>query len=180
MPAPSFIPNVVANTGLYVPTTNVWDQSQIQDMNVSGEEFKLLLVRLLQNINNISIVLNLKDSAIYDTQEFVNGKMFFSNTPTDRTKLRNDFRTVLNITTTIGAGVNTFPHNIATINANWTFTMIYATATDSVGLNFYPIGTGGAAAGIITINANVANVVITNNTGVNFTSCIVVLEYLKN
>lgn len=178
MPGPSYIANAQQNRGLYVPTTNVWDQSQLQDINVNSDEFKLLLVRLYQNINSIALALNLKDSALYDLQEFVNGQMFFSNTPMDPTKLRNDFRLVMNVGAIV-AGVNTFAHNLPVI-ASWTWTRIYATATDSVGLFGYPIGTGGAAAGIATIFVNATNVVITNNTGVNFTRCIVVLEYLKN
>lgn len=178
MPGPSFIPNMQQNWGLYVPTTDVWDQAQLQEVNVNSEEFKLLLVRLYQNVNNIAIALNYKDSAIYDTQEFVNGQVFFSNTPTDNTKFRNDFRFVMNVGA-LALGVNTFPHNLAVTNT-WTWTRLYATATDSVGLQGYPIPWAGAAGAFISIIVNATNVVINNNSGVSFTSCIVVLEYLKN
>lgn len=179
MPGPSFIPNTKENRGLYVPTTNVWDQAQLQDINVNSEEFKLLLVRLYQNINSISIALNLKDSALYDTQEFVNGQMFFSNTPMKNNQLRNVFRFVMNFGP-IGAGVTSLPHGIPSISNTWIFTRIYGTATDNIGLNFYPIGTGGAAGGVITMQVTATNIVVTNNTGISFTSSIMVLEYLKN
>jgi hypothetical protein len=178
MADPSFIPNMKQNWGLYVPTTNVWDQAQLQQVNVNSEEFKLLLVRLYQNINDIAVALNYKDSAIYDTQEFVNGQQFFSNTANQPTKLRPDFRLVIN-TGTLPAGVTSLTHNLP-ITATWTFTRIYGTASDSVGFNYYPMPWAGAAGAFISLNVNATQVVINNNSGVNFTSGIVVLEYLKN
>jgi hypothetical protein len=178
MPGPSFIPNMQQNWGLYVPTTDVWDQAQIQEVDVNSQEFKLLLVRLYQNINNIAIALNYKDSAIYDTQEFVNGQVFFSNNPMNNTMLRNDFRLVMDVGP-LTAGSHSFAHNL-TVTSTWTWTRIYATATDSIGLQGFPIPWAGAAGAFISIIVNATNVVINNNSGVNFTSCIVVLEYLKN
>jgi len=164
--------------GLYVPTTQVWETSSILDVDVNSEQFKLLLVRLLQNVNEIAIALNLKDTGYYVLQPFVNGQQFFSTDPLNPDNLRPCFRYTLNVGA-VGAGVNTFAHNIPNITNTWTLTRLYAAATDNIGLNFYPVGTGGATAGIITINSNITNVVITNNTGVVFTSCIVVLEFLK-
>ena len=173
-----YIPENQNNIGLFLGTTNIWEISRIQDVDFNSEEGRLLLVRLYQNIADILNALSAKDTGYYVLQQFVNGQQFFSIDPANPNNLRPDYRLTLNLGP-ISAGVNTFAHNISNITSAWTFTRIYGTATDSVGLNFYPIGTGGATAGIITINVNATNVVITNNTGVSFTRCIVVLEFLK-
>lgn len=173
-----FNPQFPKSVGAFVPTTDVWDQANISSLNVNSEEFKLLLIRLLQNISNISNVLNLKESALYDTQQFVTGQLFFSNTEGQPQKFRNSLRLVMNIGA-LGAGVTTVAHGL-TITAAWTFTRIYATASDSIGFNYYPIPWAGAAGGFISIVVNSTNVVINNNSGIAFTSCIVVLEYLQN
>lgn len=166
------------NVGLFVPTTDVWDQASISQIDIKSEEFKLLLVRLVQNLSNIANVLNLKESALYDTQVFLTGQLFFSNTPGQPQKLRNAFRLVMNVGA-LAAGVNTFAHGL-TITTTYTFTRIYATASDNIGFNYYPIPWSGAAGGYMSIVVDATNVVIDNNSGVSFTSCIVVLEYLIN
>jgi len=52
--------------GSFVPTTNVWDPSEIYSVDVTSPRFKELLVRLYQNVNLIAVVLNTKDSGYYD------------------------------------------------------------------------------------------------------------------
>jgi len=176
MPGPSFNAQNPKNVGLFVPTTEIWDQSQLASLNINSEEFRLLLVRLYQNISNIAHTLNLKDSALYDTQEFVNGQKFFSITPGQPQQLRNAFRLTMNIGA-LPIGVTSVNHNLQ-INANWVFTRIYGVASDQTGFNYYPIPDSGAA--FISIVVNATQVVINNSTAINFSSCIVVLEYLKN
>ena len=44
-----YIPDQV-NSGSYIGTTQVWDVSQIYDIEVNSPEFKELIVRLYQNI----------------------------------------------------------------------------------------------------------------------------------
>lgn len=172
-----YIPDVQKNTGLFIATTDVWEISQLMEVNVNSEEFKLLLVRLYQNINNIALALNLKDSAYYVLEEFVDGQKFFSITD-DANNLRDNFRRVFNIGA-LGAGVTTVAHGLAITN-QWTFTRIYGTATDNIGNNFYPIPFAGAAGAYISLRADLTNVIVDNNSGVAFNKCIVVLEFLKN
>lgn len=167
------------NTGLYVPTTSVWDMGLISDIDTNSIEFKDLLVRLYQNINNIVLALNVKDSAYYIEEEFVNGQQFFNPASTDPLQLRSDFRKTINIGA-VGAGVTTVAHGIP-FTTTYTATRIYGTATDSIGLNYYPLPWASAAGATnIELRADGTNVIITNNSGVAFTRCIVVLEYLKN
>ena len=178
-----YIDDQLSNTGILLGTTNIWELSGIEGVDLNSPEGKQILVRLYQNICDILNALNLKDSGYYVLQQFVDGQQFFSIDPANPNILRPNYRFVMNVTP-INAGVNTFAHGIPNIDngtgsTNWTFTRIYATATNSSTIQFYPAGTGGAAAGILTINANATNVVITNNTGVVFDKCIVVLEFLK-
>jgi hypothetical protein len=174
-----YIPDQV-NSGSYIGTTQVWDVSQIYDIEVNSPEFKELIVRLYQNINNVATVLNTKDSAFYLNKEFVNGQLWFN--PADPTlsqlKLRADFRTVVNIGA-LGAGVTSVNHGITVTNTlKWTF--IGGAATNTGTLVGYPLCFAGAAGNNIELRVTSTQVVINNNSGVTFTDCYVVLEYVKN
>lgn len=173
-----FIPNSSINKGVYVPTTDVYDFSRIEQLDANSEEFKLLLVRLYQNLNAIALALNLKESAYYILQEFVNGQLFFPAINSVNNEFRQDYRIVINIGA-LAAGTTTIAHNLAITNT-WTFTRIYGTATDNSGNNFYPIPYVAGAGVYISLQANATNVVINNQSGVTFTSCFVILEYLKS
>ena len=118
--------------GAFVQTTQVWDIELLQDMNVNSSEFKELLVRLYQQLNNIALVLNIKDTGKYDTQEYVNGQVYFPNpalssataqVPQERQVLRK----VLNVGPLTITGVNTFAPGI-TCTTQTTFTRIYGVA----------------------------------------------------
>lgn len=173
-------------SGAFVPTTNVWDVSQLYDVDVNTPQFKELLVRLYQNVNNIALVLNIKDSGYYVTSEFVNGQSFFPNplnnsaTATAPT-LRQVFRTVVNFGALPNATTKSVAHNIP-VTAGFTFTRIYGAASDTSGGNYIPIpyATPVALNDNIALDVSTTNVTIT--TGVNrtnFTVCYVVVEYIK-
>lgn len=171
-------------SGLFVPTTNVWDVQQLYDVDVTSPAFKELLVRLYQNINNISTALNIKDSGYYITDEFVNGQLFFPN-PIYNSSTAEDpgFRQVWRLVINFGALLNTapksVPHNL-TINKGVTFTRIYATASDTTGFNYIPIPYVSLSGGEdIILDVNATDVVITTTSDrTNFNVCYVVLEYL--
>lgn len=173
-------------TGLYVPTTNIWDVNQIYSVEVNSPEFKELLVRLYQNLNLISTVLNLKDSAYYDTNEFVTGQSYFpdptlnSSTSTVAT-YRPVYRKVINFPggLTIN-GVNTANHGID-INSGFTFTRIYAVASDTTNLNYIPIPYASGAAGTdVELSVSSTQVIITTSSDrTSFNFCYAVLEFMK-
>lgn len=173
----AFIPDQQINTGLYVATTDVWEVSRIMDVDVNSEEFRLLLVRLYQNINNIAIALNLKDSALYVKEEFIDGQQFFSIT-TNPNDLRMNFRKVIDMGA-LAAGVKTIAHGL-TITTPWQFTRIYGAATNTTTGNYYPLPFAGAAGNNIELRLDNTNVIIDNASGVTFEKCYVIVEYLKN
>ena len=54
--------NTQAEPGAFVPLTDIFDSQAIQELDVNSDEFKEFLVRLRQSMNNIAMVLNIKDS----------------------------------------------------------------------------------------------------------------------
>ena len=113
-------------------------------------------------------------------QEFVTGAQWFNKVQnqTPNQPLRSEYRSVYNVGT-LGAGATTVAHNLA-ITSTWTFTDIYGAASDTTGNNYYPLPFASAAGATnIELRVDGTNIVITNNSGVTFSTCYVVLEYLK-
>ena len=168
--------------GAYLPTTQVWDIPDIQKMDVNSSDFKELIVRLYQNIGNITQATNGKDTGIYDTSEFVCGQLFFPN-PNPIAGQPNDFRQVyrkvINTGTlpTAGVPLSTIAHNITLIKS---VTRIYGAATDPAG-TYIPLPYVAAAGNNIALWADNTNVYI-NALGTDrssFTISYVILEYVK-
>ena len=171
--------------GIFVPTTNVWDLSDIKDINVNSTEFKELLVRLYQNVNNIALALNVKDSAYYDTREFVTGGNFFVNpnaTPEQNTVYRPVYRMVIDFgALPNAAGTKSVPHNI-TCTTSTSFTKIYGVATKpTVPFSYIPLPYASSnAADIIELNADGTNVNVTVASNKSAYSLVyIILEYMQ-
>ena len=167
--------------GAFVPTTYIWDATELATMDVTGDRFKEILVHLFQNINLIQTTLNLKDSAQYDTGEFVNGQLFFPSSSAGSSSVsasnrRQVYRKVINF----GALPNTATKSVAhglTVTTGYTFTRIYGAASDTTNRVFIPIPN---ASTDINLEVDATNVKI--KTAGNFTSydtTYVILEYLK-
>jgi hypothetical protein len=171
--------------GAFVPTTNVWDVGQLYQVDVNSPEFKELLVRLYQNVNNIANVLNLKDTGYYTTQEFVNGQSYFPNplfnsSTAPTATYRQVFRTTVNFGALPNTGTKSVAHNINVTNG-FTFTRIYATASDVSGNTYIPIPYVDVLTGNdIQLYVDATNVnIITTSDRTNYTACYVVVEYIK-
>lgn len=171
----------MSTQGYFIPSSNIWDVSQLYDTNVNDPAFKELLVRLYQNVNNISQLLNIKDTGVYVTSDIVNGQTFFPNPTSDPNAgstltNRQVHRLVINVGA-IGAGTTSVAHGL-TIAPTWTFTRIYGAASfyssTPTSSRYYPLPTTS-----LTLYADGTNVNITNSTGISFTSCYVILEYLQ-
>ena len=173
----------VQDDGLFIPTTDVYDTGQIAEIEVNSPEFKDLLVRLYQNLNVMATAVNWKDSGFYDTLEFVNGQVFYPNpaNAVSQVDLRPVYRKVVNFGA-LTAGAKTVNHGLP-VNAAYTWTRIYAAATDPVALTGIPIPYASAVdvAHNIELSVDSTNVIITSggNDYSNYTICNVVLEYLK-
>ena len=166
-------------TGMYVPTTNIWDPQVLREMDYGKESLQELFVRLYQNLNSMALALNAKDTGYYINQEFVTGSVFFGTASNNQTDLRSVFRKVVNIGA-VGAGATTKAHGLV-IGTTWSFTKIYGVASNTTTNNYLPLPWINATtpANSIELKVDATNIVITNNSGLTFPTCMVVLEYLK-
>lgn len=167
------------NTGLFLPTTNIWDVIPEDAQTVTVDMFKELLLRLHQNMSNTSMAVDLKDTGFYALTEFVNGQSFFPDPALDSTTLqspvqRQVFRKVIDFGTLPNTGTLTVPHGL-TITSAWSFTRIYATASDQIALKYIPVPSLG-----VNLTVDATNVIITTTANFsNYTECYVVLEFIK-
>lgn len=171
--------------GSYIPSTQVWDVSEIYDLNIDPK-LRELLIRLYQNLNMMAINVNLKDTGYYDTQPFVNSQLFFPNPlytsmSTTYPAFRQVFRQVLNFGALPNTGSKSVAHNITCTPAT-TFTRIYATASDTTTLTYIPIPYASPVlANAIELSIDSTNVTITTGSNrSNFNVTYVIVEWLSD
>lgn len=172
--------------GMFVPTSNVWDVSEIYNIQNITPELKELLVRLYQNLNNMSLALNAKDTGYYIQQEFMTGQVYFPNpayssftqqAPT----LRGTYRTVVNFGALPNTTTKSIPHYINITDA-YSFTRIYGVATKTSPFSSIPLPFSSP-----TLNENIKvsidNAYVSVTTDIDYsayTICYIVVEYIKS
>ena len=175
------------NPGAFIATTSVFDVAQLSSVAVTSPEFKNLIVRLYQNVNNIALLLNLKDTGYYVEQEFINGQVFFPNPALNSLMqqaptYRQVYRMVVDFGALPNTATKTVAHNIPNIaTVDFTFTRIYGAASDTTGKTFIPLPYASNTAGAsIELSVDATNVIITTGSNrTNYNVCYVVLEYIK-
>ncbi len=172
--------------GAFLQTTQVWDVADIDQIDVKSKEFKELIVRLHQQINNVVNVLNIKDTGQYQLSEFVNGQVFFSNPLVvagtgQPTEDRQVMRKVINFGALPNTGAKAVAHGI-TCTPRTTFTRIYGCASDTTGFNYIPLPYASPTlANNIELNLDATNVnIITGSNRTNFNITYVIVEYLQS
>jgi|SRR5690606_19161880 len=174
--------------GSFVPTTYIWDVAQLEDIDVNSPEFRELLVRLYQNLNEVALNLNLRDTGYYTSEEFINGQLFLRdpslvNDP-NSTGLPSDlYRAVTRKVIIFGALPNaaekSLPHGI-NVTPTTIFTRIYGTANDLTGTNYIPLPFASPVlADNIQVRVDATNVSVrTGSNRTNFTHSYIVLEWI--
>lgn len=173
-----------ADLGNLLGTTQVYDLSDINQ-----EDF---IVRLRNNLNNILLALNNRDSGYYAQEEYVNGQLFYPdytrvNSATTPVAYRQVYRKVIDTgalldtdTTRAAHGITLLPET-AIGNTTFIFTRIYGCATDPANRIFLPLPFASPTlAENIKVFVDRTNINIT--TGSNrtaFTTSHVVVEYIK-
>jgi hypothetical protein len=158
--------------GLFIPTTQVWDQPK-----QGSEDPNEMVVRLHQNINSVATALNLKDSGYYNTIiPFVTGQQFFPNPALNETTpaapdYRPTFRLVINFGAFAG-GAASVAHGL-TITAATTFTRIYGVGNNTATMTYNPLPNPNTN---ITVTA--VNVTLTGTGGYDIVY--VILEYMTS
>ena len=125
------------------------------------------MIRLYQNLNRMSLALNLKETGIFDLNEFVTGEVWFPNPAgTDNQQFainRAVRRTVLYPGALPNAGTKTVAHHIA-CSTSTTITRFYGAATNPVSTFGYiplPYSSAVDVAHNIELSADGTNVYIT-------------------
>lgn len=174
--------------GSFVPTTNIFEIENLDEIELNSPEFRAFLASLRRTLNKISIVLNTKDSAIYYPEEFVCGQIYFPNPSLDATTAqeptpRQVFRKVINFGTLPDTATKTVTHGITFPSPNtYTFTRIYGAATHATIKSFLPLPYASPTL-VNNIQMNITNTSISITTGANrsnYTTTYVVLEYIKD
>ncbi len=173
--------NTINNFGLFIPTTTIFDVDRLYEVEVGSEEFKELLVRLYQTVNNIALATNVKTTGYFLDQEFVTGELYF-NVDNDFNKLRPVYSKTIDFGALPAAGTKSVAHGIP-VTSTYSWVQIYATATDPNALTGLPIGypSATAVANNLEINVDGTNVNITTG-GTDYsayTTTLVVLKYIK-
>lgn len=178
------------NPGSFIPTTSIFEIQRLREADPKSDEFKELLVKLYETVNNIALVLNTKDSAYYPLTEFVNGQIFFPNpalssltgqTPVDR----QVFRKVINFGSLPNTATKSVAHGLGTggtiSSSAFTFTRIYGCASDTTGFSYIPIPYASPTlANNISIDIDSTNVNITTGSNrTNYDTTYVIVELLK-
>lgn len=175
--------------GIFLPTTDVFDRSIIDQINVNSKDFRDFLVRLYQATNNIALVANIKDSGYYIETEFINGQLWFENKSLSVTTSNSktpDYRQVFRKVIDFGALPNATSKSVAhglTANSDLTFTRIYGTASDTTGFTYLPIPYASQVAANNSIELSLDNTNVVIDTGAvdrtAYDTCYVVMEYIK-
>jgi len=179
----AFIPNFQQDSGSYLPTTAVFDVARLYEVDVNSPEFKELLVRLYQAVNNISLVVNNKESSLYLQEIFLDSQQWFNTNADTLNNLRPNFRRVVNFGALPAAGTKSVPHGVP-YTSTYTGTLIRCTATDPIALKQIPVPyvSATALANQLEINVDATNINITTG-GTDYsayTRTVVVLEFLTN
>lgn len=178
------MPNDITNFGQFIPTTNIYDVDILNEIDVTSPQFKELLVRLYQTVNNIAIVLNNKDSGYYPLQEFVTGKVLY---PTIGNDFENNGRPIYRKEIVVpalpasAAVPVVIPHNIQNITNTFRWITIDGAATNPAtiqGLKLPFVGI--VLADMIKVTVDAVNVTITSG-GTDYSSFTgqILLEYVK-
>jgi len=162
--------------GNYLFPSEIFDSHLIDNLDVTKPEFKDFLNKLVRFLQDVTVIMNQKDTGEYSLVEDVNNQLFFadptlSSTTAQSPQPRNVFRKVVNFGTLATGSAN---HGI-TVNSDLTFTRMYGCASKP-GTNFVAIPNQD-----IKLTADATKVYITlSGTYTGYTKTYIILEYIKN
>ena len=170
-----------SDIGAFLPTTTIFDESQVRGLDIKSDEFKEFLVNLLQTVNNISLITNIKESAYYyQGTQFVTGGVYFPNpslnsstaqAPIGRQVVRD---TVFWDKAFPNVGSDTLAHGI-TFDSQLLGVRVYGCATNP-GVGFAPIPNEDIRCRISTTNIEITT---TSNYSA-YTKGLFVIEYITS
>ena len=172
--------------GLFIPTTQAWDVDEVYGTDVNTREFKDLIVRLYQNMNSMALVVNKKESAYYDLNEFITGQQFYPDSTDSTTEgdpiYRDVYRKVIKFGALPNAAAKSVAHGI-TLTTGSRITRLYGAATNPTAgaLSFLPLPYASPVlVNNIELSMNATHVTVT--TGSNrtaYTECDIMIEIIN-
>lgn len=170
------IPAQTPYTGSFVQITNVWDVADLSDRE--------LLVRLYQNMSNMAVVLNNKQSGYFLEQVFATSRQYFNPSTTNQLQLRPGFNKMIDVGAVAAGATVTTAHGLTPLIApspsTWKFVYIGGVANDTVGGHYYPIPfASSSGTNNIQVTVDVTNVVVVNKTAINFTDVYIELDWVE-
>lgn len=179
---------VDTRVGAFIPIIEVFEIENLKQIDINSPEFKDFLVRLRQIFNNHAMVINIKDTGIYDPTEFVCGQIYFPNpaytSQTPRKPIeRQVYRKVINFGALPNTATKTVAHGITVPASNtFSFTRIYGASTDQTAGSYLPLPYASTTL-INNIELSVDNTNISITTGIDrtaWTITYIILEYIKS
>ncbi len=166
------------NPNNFLPESHIFPEDDDEEYDIKLREY----------LNNISAVVNTKDSGIYTDEEVITGQQFlpvFSTDTSSSLNFREVFRKVIDFGVLPNAAVKSVAHGITTTQ-NFSIVRLYGTATNpgvSTMIVALPIPTvntlvpGNAIE--LFMDATNINIRTTSASFIAFTRCFVVVEYIK-
>lgn len=143
----------------YLPQSRTFDTDNV----------KLFKIQIENGWTQIALRINERVIGNFYTNEQLAGQEFFGSSNQRR---RSAFRKVVDFGALPNTAAKSVAHGLSP-TADWKFTHIYATASDPVNISYIPVSDS-----FIVVDAT--NVTITTTSDLTaYTTCYVVLEYLK-
>ncbi|MFW6122218.1 MAG: hypothetical protein ACOC80_15150 [Petrotogales bacterium] len=179
-------PNEVS-PGQFISTT------QIYDLGKNGTNSEDFITRLRQNLNNIVIALNAKESGYYSQEETINGQLFYpdysriNSYDSAPQSYRQIFRKVIDFgrIPDVAGSPKQISHDInflpTTGNTTFIATRIYGTTTNQTDRIMLPIPYYNIGGDIIDLRITSTDIEISCNSNAYtaFTKTSIILEYIK-
>lgn len=122
--------------GLFVPTVEVFDVSELMGANINDELWKEYLVRMRQVVNNIALALNMKETALYDRAQFLPSASWFprdtlssATDPSPTSLYRQAFRMVVNFGALPNTTTKSVAHGIEEVSEKFSVVRLYGAST---------------------------------------------------
>ena len=176
----------------FIPTSQIWDVSEILSNNTISPEMKKVFVKMYQKLSEMAMAVNNRESGVHDTQEHVCGKLYFpkpgltsasGQTPVQRGVIRKDFiwSDALGVSKSLpNAAQDTMAHGI-TFDANTILVDIWAVASDHTHGMYIRIPHVDCKLGTIGIWATNSDIVIDccGFDGTDYTDVYVGIEFIR-
>jgi hypothetical protein len=172
--------------GMFIPTSQVWDVSDVYKTEGIDKGLQELLVRMYQNLSSMAMVINKKDTGLYPTEEYVCGRMYYpkpglTSASSQTPKLRQVLRKVINWDATLPNATSATKAHGINFDANTVPTDLYAISYDPVAFKTIRLPWVADLGDNISLWLDGTNVNIKTfaTDRRNFTITNIVIEYLK-